>query len=198
MDASTVPTVAAYAYMRHAPTETDPHYLASEVFVPPDGARRMGVVICETGVALADRPRIDVDSPLCTPTAVPAHYANRALAHAQLWEKMSAVYRVLMAEILGAEDPVGLAATKRRFWLSPAGAAAKTTPTTAFTASRIVDGVDTPVARCYRLVGNRRLVVMLDDGAVYECEDQAEASRCIDEHLADSSSDADDDLASST
>lgn len=191
-DAAAVAMVPAWAYMRHAPTETDPHYMAVEVFVPPSVERRMGVIICESGIALADAPRTDGKSAFCVHTTVPANYANRAMSHAALWERLSAIYRVLMAEILGPNDPVGLSAHKRQFWLSAAGAATKTTPTTAFTATRIVDGVDRPVARCYRLVGNRRLVVMLDDGATYECEDQQAASMCIDDHLA-GAADADED-----
>lgn len=182
--------VACQRYIRTVALDFDAFYPSIEVWVPPGGERSTGFVMGEFGIRLADAPRnrfvhnsvASSTSPLET-VAIDGAIVHRAWCQIVFEERAAALRRVLMNEITGPSDAIGLADGKRAFWCSDAADLIEPTPSTAFTARRWVNGVERDVARCWRLIGDRMLVVLLADNSEHECE-RAQLADFINKHVA--------------
>lgn len=182
--------VTCQRYIRTVALDFDPFYPSIEVWVPPGGVRTTGFVMGELGIQLADAPRNQFvhNSVASSPSPIENVLIDGALVH-RAWcqitfeERAAALRRVLMNEITGPSDAAGLIDAKRAFWRSDAADLIEPTPSTAFTERRWVDGAERDVAHCWRLVGDRMLVVLLADNSEHEC-DRAQLAGLIDEHVA--------------
>jgi hypothetical protein len=182
--------VAGQRYIHTVALDFDPFYPAIEVWVPPGGERTTGFVIGEFACTMADAPRncfvhssiASSSSPLET-VMLDGAIVHRAWTLVTLEERMRAQRRVLFNEIVGPTDAIGLVEGKRQFWKSDDADLITPTRSTAFIARRWVNGVERDIARCYRLVGNRMLVVLLADNSEHEC-DRAQLADLLAQHVA--------------
>jgi len=182
--------VGARQYVVAHDTGSDPAYPAIEVWVPADEQRRTGLVIGEFGFWLADAPGAE-------PTAsveLPRTLVYRIWCHAMLRQSdcmdsmrllMDRIEQKITADYLDvAADPVRLLAGKCHFWRARNYSTIGFANTTAWHATRHINGRQVHVATCMRLIGDSCLVLTRPNNVEHVCATVASARRCVDAHVA--------------